>query len=252
MRRTLIATISLGIVGVMACSREASLNASLQSEKGISSSFALNPSRSADRQMIAFGDRNPQCPQWSNWEKLCSRTGPNGAALCAMDNARSTESSEPFCVTAAAPRAELAFRGNYSDGGASGLRFCRVPARLSASESEAQGLATLCESYDAERPFNARRIASLRHPWCAAWSDATTDSLVCTEQSGGGSATCASLAQRNYVHNHPLFCSQWSARIPCRRPFGGIAGHAVGARSPIESGRLDPEGTAAWGVLCLD
>jgi hypothetical protein len=60
---------------------------------------SLDPSKGPDRQMLDFGEAHPECRMWTNWEKLCSRTGPAGSVQCNVDPDQRVEPSTPFCAS---------------------------------------------------------------------------------------------------------------------------------------------------------
>jgi hypothetical protein len=208
----------------------------------------------ADRALIAFGEAHPHCLIWTNWQKLCSRTGVDGAIHCTADPDRAVEPSEPFCAGAAAPHASSSFRGNFDRARESSLRFCE--SRWPGSEAEAvnEGETTLCNTFAGGRPFNGRRIAAMRHPWCQVWSDALTGDLVCSEHGGNGTPSCSGLAARHYEHPHLLSCSEWVDAVPCSRPVGGTPRRtpAGGHDRAIVGGIPNPEGSAVWGTFCTE
>lgn len=90
-------TVGLTAASFMAVACVAGLTAQ-SAGVGASASATLDPSRAADRQMIAFGEANPQCQLWTNWERLCSRTGLGGGIQCHIDPGRRVASSLPFCA----------------------------------------------------------------------------------------------------------------------------------------------------------
>ena len=206
---------------------------------------ALNPARAADRQLRAYGEANPQCRMWSNWEKLCSRTGPEGAVQCFIDPGRRVSPSRPFCAVArwegradVPPASERVSRE----------RFC-----LSRETIEARGQhlrIRVCTRHDPDRPFNGRRVAALLHPGCDGLSDAETGRPYCVR--GGNAAAglpdCASLASRRVRHDRLLVCGRWSGPALCAaspvrewRPPGP---------EDITFGTPDPNRTAVHGLFC--
>jgi hypothetical protein len=131
---------------------------------------AQSPRQDAvDNELLAFGRRNPHCQLWTNWRKMCSRTGPNAEAVCVEDPARRVRPSAIFC-TAGIPDDSVT-----PSQIASYRRFCKGPLPQNDGNSLRR-----CEGADA-RPFNGRRVAARMHPWCSLWAD-TGGQLVC--QSG--------------------------------------------------------------------
>jgi hypothetical protein len=173
----------------------------------------LNPSIVADRQMLAFGRENPDCPRWTNWEKLCSRTGPAGSINCNIDPGRRVAPSMPFCTVMGAnlPRERSEAERTSMD------RFCRYETVRAPSGEGRRSSRRECARQDPERPFNGRRLGSLLNSACGAWRDYETYRLVCTT---GGNRTpsvpdCAVLAASHYEHPRLLVCSQWTGPSDC-------------------------------------
>jgi hypothetical protein len=217
------------------------------------SADGLDARSAADRQMRAFGEANPQCPLWTNWERLCSRTGSGGGIHCNVDTSRRVSPSEPFCVTASPSQSASAFASNFSSARVSSTRFCRqIRDASETQEAISSGEPTLCASYAPDRPFNGRRIAAVRHRWCEAWSDAIDGRLVCSEGAVGTTPSCSRLASRRYEHEHLLTCSAWRSSLPCRRPIAGPPRRTTNLTGIIVGGVPDADGNAAWGTLCAD
>ena len=177
-----------------------------------------------DRMLAAFERANPQCPLWTNWQKLCSRTGPGGATHCATDPDRSTAPSEPFCA-----------RTEFSGGGVeaapaqllSSRRFCEVTRRETATDIQGRVVseAVVCGRYQMDRPFNGRRAEARRNPACAEWSRGESGVLE---------------------------CRRWAA-APC--PPADLSDGVPDERRPGPSEvwiprSFDPDRTAAFGVFC--
>lgn len=195
----------------------------------------LNPARPADRRMLAYGEAHPECRLWTNWEKLCSRTGPGGAVHCNIDPGRRVTPSAPFC-TRHAPRAQpnpLAAAER-----ASRLRFCLRPRRVvDGSDGGSGTLTRICGRYEPGRPFNGRRAAALMRPGCDGLSDAETGRPVCVR--GGDPAQhvldCGSFAARHRQSDRLLVCGRWSGPASC---------HA----SPVHEWRPPEEGDVTFGA----
>lgn len=137
----------------------------------------------ADAQLLAFGQRNKSCQLWTNWQKVCSRTGPGGSVLCHDDPIAPVEASAPFCVR---PNAHEKLPSEMQ----SSQRFC--------AEMDGQGI---CRRYVIDRPFNGFHIWARRSNLCKRWVDAGTRKDICTEDPNS----------RNYCGN-PEFKLKSSAR----------------------------------------
>lgn len=217
MRTVLISSLTFGVLAGAACAIQALPSPSRPASASVAASGALNPTRAADRQMLSFGAAHPDCPLWTNWEKLCSRTGPGGSVRCNSDPNRRVEPSTPFCA-AGLPGAPEQRQGEEL---ASSERFCTQRQMLHGLT--VRGVETpipICTRYERDRPFNGRRIATLLHPWCRAWSDAATGRLVCMMggRRGHRAPACERLAATRYEYSNLLVCSSWSRATPCSAP----------------------------------
>jgi hypothetical protein len=131
-----------------------------------------------DTQLAAFEREHPSCQLWTNWQKMCSRTGRGGSTYCVRDDERSVRRSEPFCA-------------HYRDAGAwyehnarqeaSSLRFCRTVGLESLVDGDGRRSTgrRLCKKYGEDRPFNGRRLAARANPLCEEWITRTDGILVC-------------------------------------------------------------------------
>ncbi|WP_411341751.1 hypothetical protein V6U71_08010 [Sphingopyxis sp. J-6] len=127
-------------------------------------SIFYNSSAEAVRDFDSFPQSHPSCAIWTNWQKVCSRTGKNRELHC-KKAAVQIRPSKVFC----AAEYEGGLGGPRSDAPAleqaSFLRFCNVPDGFSGSYSERL---EYCD-WQPDRPFNGRRLAELKHPWCERW-----------------------------------------------------------------------------------
>ncbi len=103
----------------------------------------------ADRALKAFDEKNPECALWSDWHKLCSRTGPGGSTYCRTDPSHPVNASTPFCARSSTSYlrmrpAELKSRDRF-----------RIPGRKN--------------EYTADRPFNGSTVQAIDHPLCKEW-----------------------------------------------------------------------------------
>jgi hypothetical protein len=170
----------------------------------------------ADRSLVRFDREHPQCQLWTNWQKMCSRTGPNGATNCVTDPDRPVRPSAPFCVYAGEGTMTPDLEG--PDVGSVG-RYCirsRTHGVYSGPGSDPGRQIRYCAEFDPRRPFNGRSLAARRHGWCAEWSDTSTERPVCVEGAARGRLpSCAGLARAHYRHNRPLYCSRLAAPPWC-------------------------------------
>lgn len=118
---------------------------------------------SADIYLNRYAISHPTCEIWTNWRKVCSRSGDGGAVLCS-NSEKQVEPSVPFCL---AERGEP-YRGllpNVSP--AERLSFNRFCVEYG------DGVETSledCVRWRTDRPFNNLRLSELDHPWCNRWA----------------------------------------------------------------------------------
>jgi hypothetical protein len=221
MRKTLLASLALGLM--VGAAGIAMTSSSLRRASGNqSASRPLNPAHVADRQMIAFGEAHPGCPLWTNWEKLCSRTGPEGGVHCQIDPGRRVRPSRPFCARSEGssnmwPTAQRVSIDRYC------LTHGIIPDPLEPGRS-----ILVCARWDPHRPFNGRRVAALLQPGCGGLSVAESGRQICGDHASAGRLPeCASLAAAGYEHPRLLECTRWTGNHHC---------HAFPIRGAPDSG----------------
>lgn len=248
MRRVLIFASALALLPVAACIDAAASSAPESTGSNRAASSALDPATAADRQMLAYGEANPECRMWTNWQKLCSRTGPGGAVHCNVDPGRRVTPSRPFCARRA--RVEPRFAPAVAER-ASAERFCLSHQTIQDPLSpDQERRIRVCTRHDPERPFNGRRAAALMRPGCEGLSDAETGRPVCVR--GGDPAQhvpdCGSFAARHRQSNRLLVCGRWSGPTSCH------ASPVHEWRAPQEEdvtfGAPDPNRGAVHGLFC--
>jgi hypothetical protein len=114
----------------------------------------------ADAAFAAFDKDNPDCQLWTNWQKMCSRTGENGATFCQKARV-SVKPSVPFCTTTGEfdDVSDISFSTPQMD---SYLRFC------SRKTGEIFNNVPAC-IWSKNRPFSGLNIKEQKHPWCKTW-----------------------------------------------------------------------------------
>lgn len=189
----------------------------------------------ADESLARFDRAHPQCQLWTNWQKMCSRTGPGGETLCRTTAQSHVRPSTPFCVA----RQDGGYRRPRLEEGdmavRSSLRFCRFsngrPATL-PEQIEA------CE-YVPTRPFGGHDLRDREHPWCEVWHEA-------------GQVRPARIGRSP---PYGFFCS--ARRVPewCSWPDGLGNGPDLSAQR-AEAGSetipvlLNPDSIAVRGIFC--
>jgi hypothetical protein len=216
-------------------------------------SKGLDLTRPADIQLAAFDRDHPQCRLWTNWEKMCSRTGPNGETRCTEDPDRVVEPSEPFCV--AQEGVAIADRAFTGDQRASAGRFCRRRAtfvsRMGPNGWERRPDDS-CLDQDPNRPFNGRQIAARLHPWCGAWNDVRTHRRLCSTHPARGERDCAQLTHQAHANSSGLYCSHWQLPSWCLRAESGAHGPPPPGPNGIVIGNAGIEEMEVLGIYCAE
>jgi hypothetical protein len=170
----------------------------------------------AEAKLVAFDSANPACDLWTDWSRMCSRTGPSGETVCVRDPDRPVSPSEPFCVS---ERGKAWYERTWTPAQrVSAERFCTKIETVTPSwyQVGADGPGKLqsvtvrgCTEFDAQRPFNGKRVAARRHPWCLAWGQAGYDEVVCIEHgSTRDGSSCSGLARLRHADKLGLFCGE--------------------------------------------
>lgn len=220
------ATIVLGLM-VVACAPAG--------VAGTSGSRTYSSQQAADLALTAFGADNRACRMWTNWQSLCSRTGPGGSAYCKKDPGFAVEPSEPFCVSRQIPpgttdQAQFDTPGQRR----SRNRFCDLFVGQPGSMRGPAGSTPECELYAAERPFDGRRPEAVAHPLCRQWR------VVPPNREAAPGAPLG-----------PAACVEWENPLPCHR----VQGNAY--RYPDKNTIMMPtirdyRGRPVWGVYCIE
>lgn len=181
----------------------------------------------ANAALASFDGNNPDCQLWTNWQKMCSRTGLNGATHC-ISSSMPVRPSVPFCVA----RTDQP----YDDNDASAPQAERLSHRRFCQRATSEhGLGEEC-SWDRSRPFSGLVLKELRHPWCAKWAP-----VLERRKFGAKSA------------RYGFYCAD--RRVPdwCAWPEGLGYGRQVGQTSPGEEiipVLFNPESRAINGIYC--
>jgi hypothetical protein len=208
MRGVLISSLALGALAGAACAMQALPSRSPQRDTAASPASGLNPANTADRVLQAFDAAHPQCQLWTNWQKMCSRTGPDGATVCVIDPDRPVRPSEPFCTGGPWSADEPATRAQLASYG----RFCRV------RRAQVTAPFRVCEGGE-DRPFNGRRIAARLHPWCQLWVDEDRNHVCQTGSMNLPNVPrCEALARRGAEARSRLSCTSRAMPPWCRQP----------------------------------
>jgi len=152
-----------------------------------------------DQELKAFDKSHPKCALWTDWHKLCSRTGPGGTTYCRIDQLHPVKPSTPFCAkdfnSPAKPdtRAELLSRRRFSNWeGMSARRIGRDPSDWAR--------------YQTDRPFSGNTIYEMEHPYCAVWIYSNGASTAfCAEDGREGMPSCQKPSIRYRVTSGSAF-----------------------------------------------
>ena len=188
----------------------------------------------ADADLARFDADNPDCQLWTNWQKMCSRTGGGGETWCGSDSETPARPSKPFCQI----RRGISHRTPFFDpleGGEllmessasreSRNRFCAEYWSEADLPKSLRGYRVgFCKRFASQRPFNGLGQGQASHPACGEWGRLDGASLIyCKKFSSSGS------------------CDKMSNSVPM--PTSSESGLAIG-RNPL------PESEAIWGIYC--
>lgn len=156
------------------------------------------------------------CRLWSDWSQMCSHLG-GGKWYCAQSAVQPVESSTSYCLDHSYGIDPDEFQRKQAL--ESATRYCsesysrttqHLPGSTGGARTETR---EHCQIYLADRPFNGKRIAERRHPWCSEWTDSGSKEIVCSENDDGV-GSCEELASINYESSNRLVCSNWN--LPTR------------------------------------
>jgi hypothetical protein len=197
---------------------------------GAGAGIYYNSQGEADSALMQFGRLKPQCEMWTNWQKLCSRTGAGGAVECRQDAGHRARPSRPFCVAGGQPPGEPLGMAVDDDAPTrqSRNRFCAHVGNGLLDPSEDPGPLPNCDSYRSDRPFNGTTLQAVAHPLCKRWARA-----------GGGTPRLPAL----------LYCAEWKQPAPCPDLVGGVRPPAlvngiIAFQPPV------PTSVPVWGTYC--
>ena len=183
----------------------------------------------ADSDLQAFDRNNPECQLWTNWQKMCSRTGNEGKTLCTGSSIK-VRPSAPFCA-ARAETGNVGLARPFSQQQlASYLRFCGSKT----GELSSDGV-PLC-NWMTQRPFNGLRPVELAHPWCRRWRSHSVDQNRSRLETQVG-----------------YYCSDRAVPDWCVWPEGLGYGPQDGSNTPVDAFitvSVRPESIALNGIHC--
>jgi len=181
----------------------------------------------ADTALAAFDKDNPSCQLWTNWQKMCSRTGEGGiSTYCVTDSSHPVRPTRPFCVGifgGIVREPEHLMRS--SDGELFNL-YC---AKLLHEDGR-----TRCAKWDPNRPFNGKSLSVMRHPACEVW--ARNEKPICSETGKFPELPLCSSIKQNWSKAPAFSCV---AENPEFKKFGcgGLGGPAFSDEYPPQSSK---------------
>lgn len=172
----------------------------------------------ADADLARFDRAHPRCELWTNWQRMCSRTGHDGSTHCATDPGRRVRPSKPFCVTASGEGRARPAAGSLTGPEARSLRRFCSPDAASVGPT---GIKNEECGFTKSRPFNGYRLAARLHPWCEQWSDAATRHPVCETQNRSAAVPqCSNLAAQGFTSSRGFYCSRPAVPAWCAEAQG--------------------------------
>ena len=184
--------VALGVLVLNGCVQDASIDASADSSVVGSSANSLQnmfyaSQEEADADLARFERENPSCQLWTNWQKMCSRTGVNGRVICVSDEDKTVRPSQPFCDRRSDPISGLSLADNPDEQQklieGEAARFSRNRFCVTYYSDDPQAYSFMlpgtadfssipfCVEFATNRPFNGVRGYLARHPACSEWSN---------------------------------------------------------------------------------
>lgn len=199
--------------------------------------------QSQEDQMQRFGRTHPQCQQWTDWQRLCSRTGPGGSVACRRDLEVRVKPSAPFCVAGAWRDVPWHVADTPAEQ-KSRMRFCAAPD----SEDFGTKKIPICREYNPRRPFNGSKLATIYDERCQVVRMISREADVCRSDGKSGAPSCRQ-ALRDYRAARPLYCAQWKPVDACGAPVLSAPAPTLSGGLVVAPNRL-LSGTPVWGPYC--
>ena len=218
----------------------------------------------ADRRLKVFDEGHPKCALWTDWHKLCSRTGPNGSTYCRTDAWYQVSPSTPFCVRDfSQPRAVQAPSEIESQN-----RFSHIEKNLCGRASGGSCFAQPQRAWSKKRPFGGRYLGEMEHPSCVVWRTYNTDGSrqMCAEDGRSTLPSCKSAKFASHTQPYPFVCAEFSARHLCAEFQNNNSGEKINNLPGLQNYNVDVEisdgplmrtktefrlnGHPAWGIYC--
>jgi hypothetical protein len=207
-------SVMLSIFAVSSCVASSDgVNGASKSDKGI----YYRSQAEADAALAAFDKSNPTCQLWTNWQKMCSRTGPKGSTWCTTDSATPVRPSLTFC----ADTQGVSFLPNELDDRrqiVSAERFLEQNSRPSNFDSDEYRIKMIDG-----RPFSGKSLAGRRHPYCDVWARESDAKPVCAERGTFPELPrCSAVVASKIRTKDVLYCASENVAVAksCPEPAG--------------------------------
>lgn len=195
--------------------------------------------------LIQYGERHPSCAMWTDWQRLCSRTGPGGATLCRSDKDFPVAPSRPFCVIGERDATVAGAEAKSRD------RFCKRFGRTYLpTDGEKPTGPERCLEYQPNRPFGGLTIAQMEHPACRVWGTGEPGRDICSEDPNSGLPSCKSARIRALRRTEPFVCTAWRKPEPCKTIVGGRAPAHPDAEGLYIYRKVLLANAPVWGTYC--
>lgn len=185
---------------------------------------------SVEEALSGFGRAHPQCLQWTNWKKVCSRLGRNSSEVHCNTSSTDVRPSAPFCLAAEGDAENGVFISQNANGNRSSSynRYCTSYGTFSGKR--------MCIDRNSGRPFGGLRIAELRHPYCEIWGN--KNGQYCTENPQNTQLPSCQSMTNVVPSSSPLSCfkEDWNAerRDGCRNLRSGTSNSDTFLRNDSE------------------
>lgn len=226
----------------------------------------------ADRALEAFDKTHPQCALWTDWHKLCSRTGLGGSTYCRLDREHPAKPSAPFCgLGDGAPNniqatLEVKSRNRFS---------YLVNRKYDCFKTVGETCQKIFDRHwRKDRPFGGGFLNQMEHPSCAVWETYTENTGIrgedglreyCAEDGRKSMPSCRSRKFSKRMQSAPYVCKEFRERNLCSAFNGkkkaddinqieGLRGFNRNVVRHEELGlsitRYNVQGRPVWGLYC--
>ena len=206
----------------------------------------------ADQALATFDRRHADCALWSDWHKLCNRTGLNGTTSCRTDRKHPVKPSAPFCAAATdnhpSPDPSDETRLERS----SRLRFSAV-RRLPFSKYDL-GKTIKQRLWASSRPFSGHSFDPADDPYCAVWwyPDPAAGPAECSSDRRPGMTSYqrTNIGKIWYTAEYPV-CMKWRSESQCSKAEAPAPAYMQDTNSDVVIGGRLLDSVPVTGQVCL-